>query len=234
MLSLTLLALSLPALAQDEPAAEDTEATDEVVEEEEEPAPVGPITYALQPSKSKLTVVIYNDNDRWTPVQGHDHAIEPTTFTGQVVWSLDDPSACKVDISFKAADLRIDPPGARVRAGIDPDGSIPDKQKSTVIGNMLGKHQLEADAFPAITYTASSCDGTSGTVKVDGTLTLHGTTKRFTLPMAVEATPDSFAAKGRIQLGHGDFGMKPFTYGPATPKNQEKLVFLIDVKGAPE
>ena len=229
MLSLTLLAISLPALAQDEPAAEDTEATDEVVEEEEEPAPAGPITYTLQPSNSKLTVVIFDDKDRWSPVNGHDHAIEPTTFTGKVVWSLDDPSACKVDISFKATDLRVDPPGARARAGIDPDGSIGEGQKGTVIGNMLGKHQLQADTHPTISYTASSCDGTTGTVNVDGTMTMRGTSKRFTIPMVIDATPEGFQAKGRIQLGHGDFGMKPFTYGPATPKNQEKLVFLIDV-----
>jgi polyisoprenoid-binding protein YceI len=220
---------SLPAHAQDEAPAE---AAAEEEAAEEEAAPAGPVTYTLDPGSSHLTVVIFNDDDRWTPVTGHDHAIEPTTFTGTVTWSQSDASACKVDISFKATDLRIDPPGARARAGIDPDGSIGDNQKETVVGNMLGKHQLEADKFPTISYSASKCGGTEGTVDVTGTLTLHGQSKTFTLPMKVDVSDSSFAAKGKATLSHGDFGMKPFTYGPATPKNQEKLVFLVDVKGS--
>ena len=54
------------------------------------------------------------------------------------------------------------------------------------------------------------------------------------VPMTIEADENGFSAKGGFTLSHGDFGMKPFTYGPATPKNQDKLQFTVDVKGSPK
>lgn len=226
MFRLALLASLLPAFAQDEATA------DAAPDATEAPAaPAGPVTYRIDPAQSHLTVVIYNDFDRWTPVKGHDHAIEPTTFTGTVVWSETDAGACAVDIALNAVDLRIDPPGARVRAGIDPDGSIPEGTKSTVIGNMLGRSQLDADDHPTVSYRAASCSGTEGTVQVKGSMTAHGVSKTFSLPMQVSVGDGRFAAKGKVDLTHTDFGMKPFTYGPATPKNLDRLTFVIDVVG---
>ena len=121
----------------------------------------------------------------------------------------------------------------RERAGLPAEGAIGDGAKNTVIGNMLGKSQLDGDRFPQVTYTSSSCTGSGNTFDVTGTLTIHGVSKKLTVPMTIDADGTSFSAKGKVSLGHADFGMKPFTYGPATPKNKEQLVFHIDVVGAP-
>ena len=218
--------------AQDaeQPPAEEAaeEPTEEAVVEEEA---AGPVTYSLQASKSALYVLVFNDPDRWTPVTGHDHAITATSFDGTVVWDEDDASACKVEISFPVTALAVDPDGMRARAGLPEDGAIGDGAKKTVVGNMLGKSQLQSSQFPKISYTSSSCSGTSGKVDVSGTLSIRGVGKSVTVPMTIAITDGTFSAKGSFQLGHADFGMKPFTYGPATPKNQEKLVFHVDVVG---
>ena len=162
---------------------------------------------------------------------GHDHVMRASTFKGEVVWDEADASACAVQISFSASALQVDPPGARERMGLDPDGAIGDGQKSTVVKNMLGKHVLGADVFPTLSYKATSCDGTTGSVKVSGKLSVHGVEKALTVPMDITVEPDSFHASGTFELGHVDFGMKPFTYGPGTPRNDEKLTFVVDVRG---
>lgn len=223
---LTLLLVGA-ALAQDEPAPE----TDQEPAAEEPVEQGGPVTYALRPSGSALYVLVFNDPDRWTPVAGHDHAITATSFTGSVVWDPDDLSACKIDIRFPVTALAVDPPGMRERAGLPADGAVGDGAKKTIIGNMLGKSQLNSSQFPEIAYESTGCKASGDKVDVTGSLKVRGVSKSVTVPMTVTADGTSFSAKGSFTLQHSDFDMKPFTYGPATPKNQDKLVFHVDVAG---
>ena len=227
---------SLQAGAQEVPdSPESTPSTTEAAEatppDAEPEAATGPQTYALDPASSFLAVVVYNDENRWTPVTGHDHVMKAQTFSGTVVWDSEDAAACDVQISVPASALQVDPPGARERMGLDPDGAIGDGQKGTVVKNMLGKHVLAADAFPDLSFASSSCDGTTGAVQVRGELKVHGVGKAVAVPMTITLEEGSFHAKGTFDLGHADFGMKPFTYGPGTPRNAEKLTFVVDVQG---
>lgn len=193
-----------------------------------------PVEYALTPTANSLYVVVYADPDRWTPITAHNHAIVASDYTGTVTWDTEDLSACKVDIAFPITSLAVDPPGAREKAGLDPDGAVSDDNKETIKGNMQVKRQLYADSFPKISYSASSCKDNGGKVDVTGTLTIRGHGESITVPMTVSATPTSFSAKGQFELNHSTFGMTPFTYGIGTPKNQEKLTFVIDVTGKPK
>ena len=176
-------------------------------------------------------MVVYHDPDRWTPIAGHDHAMEPKSFDGEVTWSTSDAGACSVKISFPVTALAVDPPGARARANIDPDGTVGEGQKGTIVSNMLGKHQLQGDQHPTISFTSTSCDGTTGKVNVTGNINIRGIDKTVSAPMTITADDSTFGAKGSFTLQHKDFGMKPYTLGPGTPKNLEKLLFLVDVKG---
>ncbi len=214
------------AVPADEAAAEDDAPA-------EDAAP-GPITYRLDPDLSWLYVIVRNDPNRWTPVTGHDHGIRAMTFDGTVVWDPADPSACDVRIAFPVTALAVDPPGMRERAGLPPEGAIGEAAKRTVVNNMLGRSQLDAARFPEIRYRSSGCaPRPDGRVDVTGTLEVHGVGATITVPMAIEADAERFAARGSFELTHGTFGMKPFTYGPGTPRNQDRLEFHVDVVGAP-
>ena len=79
-------------------------------------AQAAPVTYALQPDKSWLYVVVYYDRDRFTPIAAHDHVAKATQFTGTVTWDPEDPSACAIAIEFPVTSLVIDPPGAVARS----------------------------------------------------------------------------------------------------------------------
>ena len=214
------LSVGAEALAQEAPA-------EPVVEE----APAPTRSYTLSVPDSWLYVVIYNDEDRWTPVTGHDHGIRATVFTSTLTWNAEDQSACSVDIRVPYSGLRVDPPGMRERLGFSAEGAISDGQKTKVIGNMLSKSQLNQASFGEVRFKSDSCSGTTGTVQVTGVMSIRGVAKRITLPMQISLEGDTFRATGELTLGHADFGMKPFTYGPGTPKNQEKLTFGVDVVG---
>ena len=233
MALMTLWAASAQA---EEPAAEaetEADATEEAIDAEIEAPPPPPQTqtFTLNPAKSKIYVVVFNDSDRWTPITGHDHAMSPSTFDGKVSWNVADASACDVQISFPATALVVDGAGFREHGGLSADGTINDNQKGTVVNNMLGKHVLNNASFPQISFKSSSCDGAEGSVTVKGSLTVHGVGAAVSAPMTVKVDGDTFSASGSFTMNHSDFGMKPYTMGPGTPKNQEKLKFVVDVVG---
>ena len=197
-------------------------------------AQAAPVTYALQPDKSWLYVVVYYDRDRFTPIAAHDHVAKATQFTGTVTWDPEDPSACAIAIEFPVTSLVIDPPGAREREKLDPEGAIDEDTKKTVVKNMLSPMNLDGANHPTISYKSVSCAARpDGRFDVAGDLTIRGVTKRVTTPMVVKPGDGTLAAGGVFDLTHADFGMKPFTYGPMTPKNREDLTFVVDVVGTP-
>ena len=233
-MGLTLLSLSAWAIAQEAPEATTEAPSTEAEAPEAEPEPpAGPTAYTLDPSASFLAVTVYKDPNTLGSGLAHDHAVVASTFDGKVVWSSTDASACSVSISFPVTALTVDPGNARSRVGIDPDDSVGDSGKNQIKSNFMGKSQLYADSFPTISFTSTSCSGTSGTVDVTGELSIRGVAKTVTAKMAITEDGSSFPAKGSFDLTHDDFGFKPFTAGFGALKNQNKLHFVVDVQGSP-
>jgi polyisoprenoid-binding protein YceI len=193
-----------------------------------------PVSYSLQPERSWLYVVVYYDRDRLTPITAHDHVARASQFSGTVTWDPEAPSACDIRMEFPVTSLVIDPPGARDREGLDPEGAIDEDTKHTVVKNMLSPMNLDAANHGTISYRSVSCAARSdGKFDVAGDLTIRGVTKRVTTAMVVTPGEDSISAGGVFKLTHADFGMKPFTYGMMTPRNREDLKFVVDVVGKP-
>src|SRR5688572_7489169 len=132
--ALTWLALSTAAFADEIPAAADA-------------APAEAVDYTLAPAKSWVYVVVRYDRDRWTPITAHDHVIKASTFDGAVSWNAADPSQCDIDIRFPVTALRVDPPGARERAKLDPDGAVDEGTKESIVKNMYSKMNLNYPTF---------------------------------------------------------------------------------------
>src|SRR5688572_7582115 len=82
----------------------------------------GPITYKLDPEKSWIYVVVYNENSAMG--MGHDHGVKAMDFTGVVVWDALDPSKCQIDITIPVQKLDPDPPGLREREKLPADEAV--------------------------------------------------------------------------------------------------------------
>ncbi|MEO0604647.1 MAG: YceI family protein, partial [Myxococcota bacterium] len=176
-------------------------------------AQAAPTSYTLDAGKSRLFVIVRNDTSTVASGLGHDHAIVAQRFDGKVTWDPDDLSVCNVSISLPVDGLFPDPPGYREIAGLDPDGAVDDGAKKQIKKNFLKGSQLDGSRFPSISYQSSRCAPSSvaGRVDVTGTLSIRGVGLEVTVPMKVSAGPSSFAADGRFEASHGDFGFKPFT-----------------------
>jgi polyisoprenoid-binding protein YceI len=198
-------------------------------------APAGPVTYKLDPVKSWIYVVVYNDKEAsLTPGFGHDHGVRPKTFDGTVTWDAANPAACKVDISFQTESLYPDPPGMRKREGLPADGEVGEGSLEKIRGNFLDTSQLDAKNHPTITYKSVSCaPAASGKFTVVGNLTLRGATKPVTTTMTVTPTPSSFAASGTFKAKATDFGFKPYSAPLGVLKNRDEMKFVVDVVGSP-
>jgi polyisoprenoid-binding protein YceI len=209
---------SSSALAQDAPA----------------PAGTAPVTYRLDASRSWLYAVVFNDTSAMASRLGHDHAFRPKTFDGTVTWDLDDPSACKIDISFPVTALWPDGTGVRERAGLSPDGAVGEDSKATIVSNLQGKGQLEASRFPTIEFHGTSCSGTTGDVTVSGTMSIHGVSQPVNAVVKVAADSGSFAASGGFRIKQSGFGFQPFSNLAGALRNQDEVKIVLDLKGAPE
>jgi polyisoprenoid-binding protein YceI len=170
--------------------------------------------------------------DRNALVAGHDHIVQASTFDGTVTWDPADPSACSIQITFPVTALVVDPPGSRERAGLE--GSTSEGDKKKIKENIEGKNQLEASKFPKISFAATKCVANGDRFDVTGPLEIHGVGHPVTASMKIDATPDSFAAKGSFKASHGDWSFDPFTALFGSLRNDDTLGFTIDVKGSPK
>jgi polyisoprenoid-binding protein YceI len=193
-------------------------------------AEAAPTTYALAPEKGRLYVVVRYDRDGLLARLGHDHVVVAQRYTGSVTWDPADLSACSVKIDLPVTGLVVDPGSARSWEGLD--GETPAADKTTITENFRGPDQLDAARFPKITYRSTSCRrGAGDLVAVTGVLTMHGVEQDLTVPMRISADGATLAASGAFDLDHGDFGMEPFRALGGSLRNDERLSFVVDVRG---
>jgi hypothetical protein len=195
-------------------------------------APSVPTQWSLTASNSKVVVVSRIDASSLFASLGHDHAIGASKFTGDVTWG--DGVSCAVDIVVPARDLKVDPPGSRKLAGIDPSVDMSADDKASIEANFKGKKQLDIERFPDIRFKSRSCSGTSGNVSVTGDFTMHGVTKSVTLPLKVSVDGQAFRASGKFSIKGSDYGMPPFVAPLGALRNLDQLDFVVDVVGAPK
>ena len=194
------------------------------------PAEAAPTTYALAPDQGRLYVVVRYDREGLLARLGHDHVVVAQQYTGSVTWDPEDPAACSVRIDLPVSGLAVDPGDARGWVGLT--GTTPESDKSAITRNFRGVDQLDAERFPAITYRSTRCQrGAGDLVAVTGELTIHGVARDVTVPMRIAGDGASLAASGGFALTHTDFGMAPFRALGGGLRNDERLEFVVDVRG---
>lgn len=185
-------------------------------------------TYKVSPSKSTFAVIIRNDPSAMLSRMGHDHVIQATKASGEVVWPTREGGACSAVFEIPVKSLVVDPPGSREREGLD-DNTISDSQKDKLAANMWGRSQLDADNHPTVRFEVPACQGGEGKVKVNGKLTIRGVTKELEVPLQITRSGDTLRARGSFTTTHSDHEFKPFRGSPMGPRNAEELTFSIDM-----
>ena len=112
------------------------------------------------------------------------------------------------------------------------DKSLSAKDLAEVQSNMQSR-VLESSKYPNVTFQSTLVKGEAHDVwKVDGNLTLHGTTR----PMIVDVRRSKDAYVGTARIKQTDFGIQPIQIGGGVVKvkNELEIRFTVYATSQPE
>jgi polyisoprenoid-binding protein YceI len=176
-------------------------------------------SYTVDGSHSRVTIAVGRSG--LFRFAGHTHEVLAPSMTGEVALDLEGPGGSEVQLSFETAALQVTGRG-------DPPADVPKVQAV-----MVGPRVLDADRFPRITFRSESVSGRiplkgAGEIEVTGDLSLHGVTKRLTLPMQVRLEGDSLTVAGTAVLRQTDFDIQPVSVaGVVKVKNEITITYRI-------
>ncbi|HKG80462.1 MAG TPA: YceI family protein [Pyrinomonadaceae bacterium] len=177
------------------------------------------VTYNLDPSQSKFMAHANAGGLLW--FKGHNHHLDAGDFSGQVQITEGTVTPASLRLVVKAASLHET--GA--------DFTEPQKQ---IINKELHDIVLHPDQYPEIIFQSTSVTVKNSTadryeVKIDGDLTLHGVTRRITIPAVVTLSGNNLRAIGDFSIDRDDYKVKATSafHGMVRVKNNIKFEFDI-------
>jgi polyisoprenoid-binding protein YceI len=179
------------------------------------------VTYNLDASQSKFMAHANAGGLLW--FKGKDHHLAAREFTGQVEITPDTIAPASLRLVVKAASLH------ETRA----EFTEPQKE---IINRELREIVLHPDRYPDITFqstnvTVKNSAAGRSEVKIDGNLTLHGVTRRITIPAVVTLSGETLRAVGEFSIDRDDFGVKATSAFHGLVRVRNKVKFEFDILG---
>ena len=177
------------------------------------------VTYNLDSSQSKFMAHANAGGLLW--FKGKDHHLAAREFTGQVEITPQTIIPASLRLVVKAASLH------------ETGAEFTEPQKE-IINRELREIVLHPDRYPDITFQSTNVtvkDSGRREVKIDGDLTLHGVTKRITIPAVVTLSGDTLRAIGEFSIDRDDYGVKATSAFHGLVRVRNKVKFEFDVVG---
>ena len=179
------------------------------------------VTYTLDASQSKFMAHANAGGLLW--FKGKDHHLAAREFTGQVEITPDTITPASLRLVVKAASLQET--GAKFT-----------EQEKAIINKELRDIVLHPDQYPEITFQSTSVTVKNSNAgrheaKIDGNLTLHGATRRITIPVVVTMSGDTLRAVGEFSIDRDDFGVKATSAFHGLVRVRNKVKFEFDIVG---
>jgi polyisoprenoid-binding protein YceI len=175
-------------------------------------APPDSILYQLHPS-SRL--VVKTGKAGLFGFAGHTHVIRARAVSGELVYYPAQPiSHLQLEVPTDSLEVLTPPDTAEIR-------KVTEAMRTEV---------LHVDRYPEMTFSADSLNAGSGKMEMQLALTMHGTTRRVPVTADVTIGSDTIRAKGTFTAKQTDFGIEPFSGGPAgTVKVADRVTFCFDL-----
>jgi polyisoprenoid-binding protein YceI len=146
---------------------------------------------------------------------GHDHVIRARAFSGSVVYYPKAPANSHLEITVIADSLEVLTP--------------PDTAEIRKVTAAMRSDVLKIDQHHEIRLVSRQVTPTADGFHIVGALTLVGQTREVPLDVAVRLGLDSLRASTKFSVKQTDFGIKPYSGGPAgTVKVADRVKFTID------
>jgi polyisoprenoid-binding protein YceI len=146
---------------------------------------------------------------------GHSHVIRARAFSGHVVYYPHAPARSHLQITVEADSLEVLTP--------------PDTAEIRKVTAAMRTDILHIDQYHEIRLVTREVTPTAHGFHMIGALTLVGQTRDVPIDVSVELGVDTLRAATTFAIKQTDFGIKPFTGGPAgTVKVADRVTFTID------
>ena len=179
------------------------------------------VTYNLDASQSKFMAHANRSGLLW--FKGHSHHLAASEFSGTVELTPDTITPASLRLVVKAASLH--------ETGAD----FTDAEKQ-IINKELKDIVLHPDQYPDITFQSTSVTAKPAAagrynVKIDGNLTLHGVTRRITIPTVVTLNGNTMRAVGEFSIDRDDFKVKATSAFHGLVRVDDDVKFEFDIVG---
>ena len=179
------------------------------------------VTYTLDAGRSKFMAHANRSGLLW--FKGHDHHLAASEFTGEVSITPQTITPASLRLVVKAASLHE-------------TGADFTEQQKQIINKELRDLVLHPDQYPEIIFqstgvTAKAAGTNSYEVKLDGNLTLHGVTRRITIPAVVTVNGNELRATGKFEIDRDDFKVKATSAFHGLVRVDDDIKFEFDIVG---
>ncbi len=146
---------------------------------------------------------------------GHSHVIRARAFSGNVVYYPHAAARSHLQITVPTDSLEVLTP--------------PDTAEIRKVTAAMRADILRTDQYHEIRLVTKEVSPTEHGFHIVGALTLVGQTRDVPIDVTVEAGVDTLRAQATFAIKQTDFGIKPFSGGPAgTVKVADRVTFTID------
>ena len=171
---------------------------------------------------SSTSIVVHVGRAGLLAFAGHDHEVAVPAVEGRV-------SLNPTDVSRSQVALRIDARTLKVTGKGEPDKDVAEVQRT-----MLSERVLDVERYPAIEFESSRISAVERLadgfrLRVDGRLTLHGTSQALSVPVTVRVAGSRLTATGSAVVRQSAFGIRPVTGagGTVRVKDEVSVTFTI-------
>ncbi len=162
----------------------------------------------------------------------HQHAVQATEWSADLTFDAEDPARSRLRLHVPVRGLQIDTERAITLAGLPSRPSASTVQE--LQEKMLGPRFLDAARFPEIVFESQTVTRAGeGTLRVAGSLRLHGETRPVTIDVRVtRVDPAAYRFTGELAVKQTDYGMKPESVAGVVDVADE-VVIRFDVTARP-
>lgn len=189
-------------------------------------APAGAEILRVDPDRSVVTILVRRAGA--LARLGHNHAIVSASESG-VAWTGRDLADSGFEIRLPVQAFIVDDPQARVDAGPDFAGTVPENARQGTYANMLRAEVLDAARYPEVIVSATRVDGTWDNPTVKARVTLRGASRDIEVPITLRREPATLGATGVLRIRQTDFGITPFSVGAGAIEVADELEVRFEV-----
>ena len=175
--------------------------------------------YRIDPGKSTFMVRAFAGGLLW--FKGKDHFIAVRDFSGEATLTEGTIVPATLQITIKSDSL------VETR-------DIFTEQEKQIINKELREIVLQPEKYPEITFKSTNITGKLNSTgqfetRIDGDLTLHGVTRRITIPANVTVSGSDLRARGDFTVERSDFNVKATSAVHGMVRVRDKLKFTFDI-----